>query len=571
MKTIILLLLLGLLCFGGAWAAYQAVSPVAPAAPPLSRYVPSGALLYLHSSDFSSLLGEWNASPQKRAWLESSNYAVFSRSRLFLRLQEASQQFSAAAGLSPDVNFLGEMAGSQSAVALYDIGKLQFLYITRRASAGSMQSGLWQTRAKFETRGAGGVTFYLRRDAQSAREVAFAVNGDYLLLATREDLIAGALQLMQGRQNRTIEMEPWWSDAVADAGPEGDLRMVLNLEKIVPSPYFRSYWIQQNISDLRQYSTAVSDLFPARREYREERVLVKKPASGETPPPADSTAVSDLVRLVPSEGGVYEVQANPSADASYELLETKILFPHPGPPAAGQLAPQIQLTAREAGNGADMETRIDELPVPTTPLNDSAAPLKELLEKAQVRAILQVQVAEEDRDGVFVRMHSGIVLLGASDWNEAEVRAALINAVAPGLTAGGLGVNWQARVGYQELDGLWPLALAVQARYLLISDDATLLSSMLANINRAIVSQPAVFMAGFNHARERPTLEHLAAVLDRPNSGLGYFSDRGRAPQFFADNIASLSSTLAGISAEKIVVHDAGDKVTQTVTYTWGQ
>ena len=156
MKRIILLLLLGTVCLGAAWAAYQAASPVVPAAASLSRYVPSGALLYIQAKDFSSLLADWNASPQKRQWLLSSNYEIFSRSRLFLRLNEASGQFAAAAGFPPDMNFLGEVAGSQSALALYDIGKLQFLYITRRAPASFVQSALWQTRAKFEVRSAGG-------------------------------------------------------------------------------------------------------------------------------------------------------------------------------------------------------------------------------------------------------------------------------------------------------------------------------------------------------------------------------------------------------------------------------
>ena len=98
----------------------------------------------------------------------SSNYEVFSRSRLLLRLKDAGKQFATAAGLPPDMNFMSQMAGSESALALYDIGKLQFVYITRLPSANAMQNQLWQSRAKFETRSAGGVTFYLRRDHRIA-------------------------------------------------------------------------------------------------------------------------------------------------------------------------------------------------------------------------------------------------------------------------------------------------------------------------------------------------------------------------------------------------------------------
>lgn len=572
MKRTVGLLILGVLGLGGAWAGYQVASPPPPSVR-LSRYVPSGSLLYLQAEDFSSLLGDWNASPKKRDWLQSDNYEVFSKSRLFLRLQEAGGQFAAAAGVPPDLKFLGEMAGSQSVLALYDIGKLQFLYITRRAPARSVQSQLWQTRSKFETRTAGSATFYIRRDPQSEREVAFAVNGDYLLLATREDLIAGALQLMQGSNNPTIEAEPWWSGSTSAAGQEGVLRMVLNLDKIVPSPYFRSYWIQQNVTDLRQYTAAVSDIFRSAREYREERVLMKRPvADGNAPTTLDASAVADLVRLVPPENGIYEVQASPSVDMSYRLLDSKILSPHAGRAAAEQTVPQVQLTSGETGDSADMETRIDEAPAAqNAAITDAGEPLKKLLLAAPVRAVLDVQATEPDADGVFVKTHSGVALLAGSDWNEAAVHSALIDIAGPALTASGLGMTWQAKSGYEQLDGLWSLAVAVRGRYLLISDDPALLGSMLGNVDQRIVAQPAIFIAGFNHARERNNFERLTALLDRSNAGLRVTSAVGHAPQFFSGNVASLSSNLAGVSSETIVVHDAGENIGQTVTYTWAQ
>ncbi len=130
-------LLIGAVSMGLGWAAYQtAATPAAP----LSRDVPSGALLYLQAQVFSALLADWNRSPQKRAWLGSSNYEVFSRSRLLLRLNDAGKQFATAAGLPPDMNFMSQVAGSESALALYDIGKLQFIYITRRSARSSLPS-----------------------------------------------------------------------------------------------------------------------------------------------------------------------------------------------------------------------------------------------------------------------------------------------------------------------------------------------------------------------------------------------------------------------------------------------
>jgi hypothetical protein len=352
--------------------------------------------------------------------------------------------------------------------------------------------------------------------------------------------------------------------------------MVLNLEKIVPSPYFRTYWVQQNITDLTQYSAAVSDLFRSDKQYREERVLIRK-----APPAAASSsdgleATADLVRLVPDSAGVYEAKAYPSADSCLELLETKLLAPHLGPAPPSQIAPQVQLTSGETGGGADLETRIDQPPLQrlVTPQNTTA--LKELINKTQLLASLQVQSTEREKAGVFVRIHSAVVLAAASDWNEANVQSALAEFVRPGLTASQLGVTWQQKSGYHdssyyELDGLWPLAASIHGKYLLVSDDPSLIAAMLSNFNRKSDVTPAVFIAGFNHSRERANFTRFSGVVDRPNLAQSNVPGMERQPQFFSENIASLSSTLAGVSSENIKIRVDGGKVLQTVTYEWSQ
>ena len=583
MKRCLIILAIATATVALGWAAFQAAAPPQPA---LSTYVPAGALLYLEAKDFSGLVSDWNSSPQKRDWVESANYEVFSRSRLFLRLKGAGDQFAAAAGLPSDMNFLSQVAGTRSALALYDIGNLQFLYITYLPSAKSMQGTLWQTRAKFEPRNAGGVAFYVRRDPESQKEVAFAVAGDYLLLATREDLLAGALQLMSGSKDRTIETEQWWSQSVAAAGSTGELRMVLNLEKLVPSPYFRTYWVQQNITDLKQYSAAVSDLFRPGKEYREERVLIQKKLETDqsAPPPSardgrelvplvpggGDAVASDLVRLVPENAGFYEARAYPSPDACFQLLETKLLAPHLGPAPPSKLAPSVQLSSGEAGSGSDLETRIDQSPLPAAAPKTISA-LKQLLDKTSTIASLEVQFTDRDKTGVFVRTRSAIVLVSGSEWDQSTVQSALVDFVQPGMTASQLGVAWQAKTGYQQLDGLWPLAVAAHGKDLVVSDDPALMESILANFNRKVDAKPAVFVGGFNHAREQEKFGRFFGLVDGPRSSDPAYPGMSRQPQFFSGNMASLSAALSAVTKENIVVRSDGNKVLQTVTYEWAQ
>jgi hypothetical protein len=563
MKRAILVALLSVVFLGVTWGAYRAA---APGEPELSHFVPSGALLYLQAKDFASLLGDWDKSQEKENWLKSKNYDVFSQSRLLLRLQDASNEFSKAAGVPVGADLLHQVAGRQSVLALYDIGKVQFLYITRLASADSMQSALWQTRAQFETRTAGGVNFFHREDPESDREVAFAVTGDHLLLATREDLMAGALQLLAGDKAQSVEAEPWWTRSFAAAGAPGDLRMVLNLEKIVPSSYFRSYWIQQNITDMKQYSASVSDLTRSGKEYHEERILLRKVAR-EAPESKGPAAVAEILSLVPANTGVYKAKADPDGKECVELLTAKILAPRLGPAAPDKLAPQVQLGRGETGSASDLETRIDQPPTQNSVKGDSSGPLQAVFDKNHVLAQLQLQSTERDSAGVFVRIHTAVAFRGEADWDEQAVHAALVEFVRPGFTTGQLGVGWKAASGYSVLDGLWPLAVAVSGKYLIVSDNAAFLASALEGVNKKPSASAAVFAAAFDHQHERENFVTFTKMLDLGSGA----PQKGGSPEFFSENMASLSFTLKGVSSEKIVIHDAADRQTQTVVYAWAQ
>ncbi len=584
-----------------AWAASKPFA--APAPSPLPGFMPRGALLYIEAKDLSSLLTEWSASPEKQQWLKSDNYEVFSRSRLFLRLGEAQQQFAAAAGVPPDMNLLSQAAGKESALALYDIGKLEFLYISRVPSSAAMQSALWQARPKFESRSAGGTPFFVHTDATSGRVVAFAVTNDYLLLATREDLLAASLELLAGGAGPKLTSEDWYAQAVASAGNPGDLRMVLNMGKIAAAPHFRSYWIQSNITEMRRYSAAVSDLHLGGNVYQEDRVLLPKPQesapaastsspansapatpapagsapalpSQSTPSPEGAQAVADLLRLVPADAGVYRASADPGADASFALLQTKILSPHTGAAPAGNLAPGVNLTGGQVGSSTDLETRIDQPPSVRTSSVDAWSALRGVLQTANVQAMLSFDSTRAAPDAAFVEVHSAVVLAAASDWDATAVNAGLARALDQSATTQQLGASWK-RAGkspndYFELDGLLPVRVAVRGKLLIAANDADAIAAILARVKSRSDAAPATFAAGFRHAAEQPNLLRLASAFDRANPQSSPDQpEPGAEPPFFSANLASLSRVLSGLDSESVVIRDSAGKTLQTVTYRW--
>lgn len=427
-----------------------------------------------------------------------------------------------------------------------------------------MQSPLWQSRSKFQPRTAGGKPFFARKDEQSGRVVAFAIADNYLILGTREDLVAGSLELMSGTKGRTLREEGWYTQARAAAvATPGDLRMDMNMEKIAVTPHFRTYWVQQNITEMQGYSSAISDLYREGATYREERVVLPRKQGDETALAQSTQAVTALLTAVPKDYGFY--QAGPTdAKNTLAVLEQKILASRFGAARTEQLAPHVQVTGGETGAGTDLETRIDVEPTSRNATNASGS-LQQQLEKSGAQALMVVQRTSTNADGVLMRIPTVVAITAAADWDGPSTQNAMQDMVAPGLTAARLGLQWREvkeSGGYFELDGLSPVQVAVRGKVLYVANDAGMLISVLQTKNQPL-SQPSIYAAGFSHSRERDNFYKFSRLVDQP------WASRETEPQFFSRNTASFSRAFARLDSEEIVARQTKDKIQQTVTYRW--
>ena len=435
------LLLAALLLSAAGYVFLQTTAP----APKLATLMPSGALLYLEAPDFGRLLRDWDASKVKADWLGSENYDVFSRSNLFTKLAEVYGQYGEAAGFAPGLKGIVEIAGTDSALALYGIRDVEFLYISRIADADLMKSQLWAVREKFEQRQAGGVSFYLRTDPASKRTVAFAFAKGHLLLATRDDLVAQALELLAGGGNPSVASDRWYRDAVAAAANPGELRLAMNLEALVKSDYFRSYWVQRNASMVRRYWAGVADVTRAGGNITETRVFLRVPEAAQPErAAANSATLPDLLALVPPEAGVYKASAIGESSEAAALIVEKLIGPQTQRSRDWRYAPMAVSPDMRAGSEGDLETRIDEQPLPQDAgISDSEAAVRAMVDKAGARSVLLLQ-ASSPAAGTFVEIGSAIVLAGAADWDRDSVRSALTAAAGKLWTTSQLGAGWVA-------------------------------------------------------------------------------------------------------------------------------
>jgi hypothetical protein len=529
----------------------------------VTAFVPAGATLVLQARDFASIVGAWNTSGEKTRWLGSANYEAFSRSRLFLRLQAASAEFAAAAGAPPDMSLVSEAAGRESALAIYDIGKLEFLYITRLPSATTIENALWRKRGSYEPREAAGTPFYVRVDPESKRVVAIGARDQYLLLATREDLLAGALSLIGGQGGTSVETDGWFARSVKAAGAAGDLRLVANLGALVKEPHFRSYWVQENVTELKQYASVVSDLVHTSTEIREERVLLRteeRPAAGTAP------SLGDVIRLVPDTAGLYRAWAAPSSQEATNLILEKIMSTTAASAVRDPLAPRIGSTPVVTGSESDLESRIDEETRAPRPTTYQTAALEQLVASGPLTAMLHVEATRPGADGVFVDRGSVIVLARSTAWPQGAARDAVRTLVDPVWTKAHLGMLWvDRRVGTQtvsQLEGLETIAVTERATLLFLANDPALLASVLDATSHPAVALQAEYAAGFRHRRERDRFVSVMRFIDHAAAGA-----ENHQPLFFSENLASLSDTLSRVDSAAVVVREQGATVSQTVTY----
>ncbi len=596
-------LLLGAGVSAAAWRTrLQATRPTPPAAS-MASMLPEGALLTIESPDFSALLKRWNDSPEQRSWLSSDNFSAFSNSRLFGRLNDARAEFEAVAAppgakASLDGGFLAEVAGARSIFAWYDVGQLEFLYVSEITPAQAGNLSLLKNRSAYTARQAGNATFYLRKTSDraaaasaeegsaaqgNARTIAFAEieqNGSHLLLlGTREDLVANALLLMQhatGAETvHSVAQEAWFSEADAaldPAGPAPNLHMVLNLDRIVPLPYFRSYWVQQNITEMKQYRAAVSDLRLGPAAFQEERALLLK----STDDIAEDPALGDLAALAPA-GGVFRAVASADADSAVSAVEEKLLGQTSDAPLPETDAPDPSLDTPQSGSGADLETRIDA-PTPH-PERVADQPLSAVFQQAGLRSLLTWSSASAppQADALWIRIHSAVVLHAANPWNLSAIEAALQTSVRGNLTTGGLGVVFSPAGGADgtiyTLSGPRPLYLATHGTLLLLADDRAVLEGMLGKAAHFPATTPPseigpTRMAAFDHNTERGPFGRLTALVD----GTNHSPDPGAppaAPAFFSGNLRSLSNAFAPMTRQEFSERRQGSMLRQTVVYRW--
>lgn len=256
-----------------ALIAYARVSRRESGAFSLAADVPRGALLYAQFSDLPALVKRWDESALKERYLASTNFKQLQTRHLALKLLERWEEFNSGVGFPLDALNLGAAAENRAALAVYDIGRLEMVFVAYAGEERLAATKFFESAGQFEETELEDGTVYYSRTIEADRgrreqKFCFASAGGRFVLATSEPLLLRTLANISGSSKRDrLSDDPSFANLTAGAGARL-LTVWMDQAKLNDDWYFKRYWVMRNVEELRDIRACLLEL-----ELREGRLV----------------------------------------------------------------------------------------------------------------------------------------------------------------------------------------------------------------------------------------------------------------------------------------------------------
>jgi hypothetical protein len=288
----------------------------------LAGVMPRGALVYLQVRDLNTLMKTWVASPAREAFYNSASFKNFEKSNIYLKFQDRRQDFETALGFGMDETRLSDVAGSASAVALYDIGKIELVLVTEVGREKAITSALFKSIPQFQERSSNSLPYYVRDVTTDGgrlnQQFCFAHVDGKLIVTTTEGLMIRALTNLKAQGEDALLADVLAIANLARGFTARDLTMWLDQTKLNRSRHFKSYWIYGNLGEksrdsLAKIESGLIDLRFAADGLTEQRWF--RVAEGVTQSTVLTSEQSGAyLRFAPRDAQLVELHAQPGAD-----------------------------------------------------------------------------------------------------------------------------------------------------------------------------------------------------------------------------------------------------------------
>lgn len=300
---------------------------------------PRGALVYAQTRDLPALLKVWDESEFKKRYLDSQHFADFQKRHLALKLAARLQEFDDALGFDLDWATIARGTETNVAVGVYDIGKIELVFIAPLSPEKSAATAFFQNRKQFETVEFDDNTTYYSREVEADRgrqkqKILFAFVKNRFVLATSESLMRRALaNVNRTAKNDCLADEPEFR-ALTEKTRFHNAVVWAHQAKLNDDWYFKHYWIGGDTREFKNFRAGVFDFEIAAGKIVERREFLLAAEGKSQNNLVSGSDAAALRRFVPGAAAYFKIESLGGETDAASLIEKTIFDSLPAAPEA---------------------------------------------------------------------------------------------------------------------------------------------------------------------------------------------------------------------------------------------
>ena len=534
---------------------------------------PRDALIYVQIRDLPAVIKLWNESELRRKYLESENFSDFQSNHLALKLAARANEINEAIGIFPDLSFVSGLSETSAALAVYDVGKMEFVFVAPTSEEKILASALFQIQTGFEEiRLDDETVIYLKEievdRARQRQKILFTNFRGRLILATSEKHFRQTLDNIKGKtpKNR-LSAEPLFGQLAEKTKP--NLATVwLNQQKLNDDWYFKHYWLMSATENIENLRAGMFDFEIQEKKLVEKRVFLT--AANKNLNKVSTAAANRLSRLIPENASFYKIQTAAANNFSEEVFDT-LFDAKPASESSKPAKKNNQYYFRDWEQSysysyldSDFSEQIDEIDEDETktdkPNNKNSGELTKTIAEANPQASVMLFAPEIKPSPLFFENRKALIfsLQNAANLDSRRLETAVSETARRLLTVNNQAVelNWTdfAAGDFKARQLVLP-ALGWKIFY--FAGDGELIFANDENLLKAVL-EPKKKRLKFNETFERLTVidlrngrETFDEVFQRLESDEAE-SDSRNAHNFFTNSIGSLLDTISDVEGIEI-------------------
>ncbi|HKP88212.1 MAG TPA: hypothetical protein VJZ26_19050 [Blastocatellia bacterium] len=585
----------------------------------LASVCPRGALVYVQSRDLAAMMKAWVASTVRDKFYKSASFEAFAKSRIWLKMLERKKDLEGAIGVGIDEGRLAEIAGGASAISIYDIGKLEVVFVTEVPRERAVATALFKQAPQFQERNASGSAYYVRDVTTDGgrlnQQFCFAHANGKLIVTTTEGLMIRALGNAKSASADSLMADVMATAEQSKGFAAHEVTMWLDQARLNRNRHFNSYWIHRNVSDPSSLASIESGLLDLRitpQAMTEQRWFVMGATSPKNAASLTGDQAGALLRFAPADAHLAEVHA--ASDGLTAAVSDALLGKLPGEAPERPEAPDrthssaneeaATRTERYSRLDARFDVDVDDEQAPdrrsggggqqpakansASPAPAQATALAQMLEKVSPAGYCELVRSKADAGKPFVHFERAVVIEMKSE--AAIDRAALERAITDEMRARFVVAGVDPRLVWQDESQVRYLAqslleqgaaYSVSGKYLVLASSR----EFARDIAQAAATAPAEaskvdgavqYYALVRVADAKPIFDKLVSKLDgktqQPAAEKKNEDDQSEETEkeikFFSDNLSGL---ISATTIREVRVHRQMSATTmvERVVYSW--